>query len=133
MSVAQRLGKYEIQAALGKGPRATVYRAVDTESKRSVAIKVIPREAVDARAIAPFKKYAVGLAQVQHPAIAPFIEMLETEKTVCTVSALAEGQPLSSLLKDGAYPETRIAWEIVRQMLEALAGAHQQGDRKSVV
>ena len=74
MSAAQRLGKYEIQAALGKGPRATVYRAVDTESKRQVAIKVIPREAIDPRAVAPFKKYAQGLAQVQHAGIARFIE-----------------------------------------------------------
>ena len=126
MSSSQRLGKYEIQGLLGKGTRATVYRAVDMESKRSVAIKVIPRELVDARAVAPFKKYAVGLAQVAHPGIAPFIEMLETAQTVCTVGALAEGVPLSTLLKDGAYPEPRIARGDVRRCGGA-SGAHQRG------
>jgi len=127
MSSAHRLGKYEIQAALGKGARATVYRGVDSESKRSVAVKVIPRDAVQARALGPFKKYALGLAEIDHPGIARFIEVLETENNVCLVSALAEGHPLSTLLKDGAYPDPRIAWEIVREMLEALAAAHLQG------
>jgi serine/threonine-protein kinase len=127
MSAAHRLGRYEIVAALGKGARSTVYRGQDPESKRAVAVKVIRRESLAPGALERFRAKAGDLARIDHPGISRFLEIVETENKVCVVSALAEGQPLSTLLKDGACPEPRIAWDIVRQMLEALAAAHAQG------
>ena len=56
MSDANRIGKYEVQAALGKGPHGTVYRALDTQFNRTVAIKVIPREALNPRSLEQFPK-----------------------------------------------------------------------------
>jgi serine/threonine-protein kinase len=127
VSDTNRIGKYEVQAALGKGPHGTVYRALDTQFDRLVAIKVMPREGLNPKALEPFRKYSAGLVRLRHPGIARFIEAIETAKTLCLVWELAEGRPLASQLRDGAYPEPRNAWDIARQMLEALAYAHGQG------
>jgi serine/threonine protein kinase len=37
-----RVGPYEVAALLGQGGMGQVYRATDTNLKRSVAIKVLP-------------------------------------------------------------------------------------------
>ena len=127
MSTTQKLGKYEIQSPLAKGARATVFRAIDPEAEQLVAVKVIAREHANLQAVPAFQKYAKSLAQLQHPAINAVLDVIETPKALCVVSTLAEGQPLSGLLKDGAYPDPKLAWDIVRQILEILAVAHVHG------
>ncbi len=50
-----RLGPYEITAQIGEGGMGEVYRATDTDLKRSVAIKVLPESvAGDAERLARF-------------------------------------------------------------------------------
>ena len=120
-------GKYQVEDTIGKGPHGTVYRATHVEQKRDYALKVIDAAALEQRAIEPFRTYSAGLAKVRHPGIARFVEMVAQGPEVALVFELAEGLPLSSLLKEGAFPEPKKAWDILRQILEALAYAHQQG------
>ena len=55
-----RLGPYEITAQIGEGGMGEVYRATDTNLKRSVAIKVLPESlAADAERLARFHREAV--------------------------------------------------------------------------
>lgn len=125
--IGRTFGKYEIEAALGKGVHGTVYRALHVEQKRPYAVKLIDPAALEQRALEPFRAYSAGLAKVRHPGIARFVEMLVEGSEVALVFELAEGTPLSALLKEGAFPEAKKAWDILRQLLEALAYAHQQG------
>lgn len=127
MSNARTIGNYEIQAPLGKGAHGTAFRAMHQELNRAVCIKVLPPEALEQRAVDPFRKYAQGLSRVRHPGIASFIELIEEDGRLCLVSQLAEGAPLASLLKEGAQPDPKKAWEILKHLLETLAHAHQQG------
>ena len=54
-----RLGPYEITAQIGEGGMGEVYRATDTNLKRSVAIKVLPESlAADAERLARFHREA---------------------------------------------------------------------------
>ena len=125
MSEAKRLGKYEIKALIGKGSAAGVYAGVDGDKK--VALKIANRASVPPETLTRLREGAAALARVRHPAIAGFIEMIETDKLVGIVSEPAEGEPLTELLKDGKRPDLRQAWEIARQVLEAVEAAHQRG------
>ena len=124
---AARMGKYTILGEIGRGPRAVVYRAAPADGGRPVALKVLAADAIQQKALEPFRKYAAGLARVRHPLIASFIELVEEDGRLAIVSQLAEGTPLSSLLREGAFPPAKKGWDIMRSLLEALAHAHQQG------
>ncbi len=63
LSSGARLGPYEILSALGAGGMGEVYRATDSNLKRSVAIKVLPASvAGDAERLARFQREAEVLA-----------------------------------------------------------------------
>ena len=123
----QRIGKYEVQATLATSPRARVFRGIDSDSGRAVALKVIGRAHVNAASLPAFRKYAQALGRLEHPGIAAFLDLIENEKAVCIVSELCEGVALASLLKDGGHPEMKNVWDIARRMLETLAFAHTKG------
>ena len=123
MSAPQRIGKYEIQALIAKGSAATLCRGVDPASKREVALKFVNRAAVNAAALTRLQQAAPALSRLRHPALATFIELVDAGNSVCIVSETAAGTPLSALL-DGAAPDLRRAWDVTRQVLDALAAAH---------
>ena len=122
MSAPQRIGKYEIQSLLGKGAASAVYRGSD--GKRSVALKVVGRSAIKPPALLQLRQAAPALASLQHPAIAAFVDLVESEKAICVVTEPVEGEPLSAIIKEGAPSNLRQAWDISRQLLDALAAAH---------
>jgi len=66
-----RLGPYEVLIQIGAGGMGEVYKATDTNLKRSVAIKVLPASvAGDAERLARFQREAEVLAALNHPNIA---------------------------------------------------------------
>ena len=66
-----RLGPYEVATQIGVGGMGEVYKATDTNLKRSVAIKVLPASvAGDAERLARFQREAEVLAALNHPNIA---------------------------------------------------------------
>ena len=125
MSEVRRIGKYEIQALLGKGSAAGVFAGSD--AGKPVALKIANPATVPPATLARLREAAPALMRVRHPAIASFIELVETDKALCLVFEPAEGEPVTALLKDGKRPELRESWEIVRQLLEALEAAHARG------
>jgi Tol biopolymer transport system component len=125
-----RLGSYEIVCALGAGGMGEVYKATDTNLKRSVAIKVLPASvADDAERLARFQREAEVLAALNHPNIAAIYGILDRKATgshVALIMELVEGEDLSAVIGRGALPLTE-AVPIARQIAEALEAAHEQG------
>ena len=66
-----RIGRYRIEALLGRGGMGEVYRAEQLEPvRRTVALKLLRAQKLDARHLAYFEVERQLLAQMQHPAIA---------------------------------------------------------------
>src|ERR1700675_1253434 len=82
LTVGDRLGSYEIVAAIGAGGMGEVYRARDTKLKRDVALKVLPDAfALDPERMARFQREAEVLASLNHPNIAAIYGLEESPST----------------------------------------------------
>jgi serine/threonine-protein kinase len=118
-----RLGVYEITALLGAGGMGEVYRATDTNLKRSVAIKVLPKAvATDAARLARFQREAEVLAALNHPHIAQIYGVEDG----ALVMELVNGSTLADRISMGAMPLSD-ALPIARQIADALEAAHDKG------
>ena len=125
MSDARRIGKYTIEQPLPKGSWGNAFRG--SEGGKTYALKVVQRGALDAETMERLRRDAAALGRVRHPALATFVELLIADKVICAVYELAEGSQLSARLEGSSAPDLKAAWEISRQVLEALEALHAKG------
>ncbi len=122
-----RLGVYEVTEQIGAGGMGEVYRATDSNLKRSVAIKVLPASvAGDADRLARFQREAEVLAALNHPNIGAIYGLEKTPDFTALVMELIEGDDLSQRIARGAIPLGE-ALPIAKQIADALEAAHEQG------
>jgi serine/threonine protein kinase len=122
-----RLGSFEIAALIGVGGMGEVYRATDTNLKRSVAIKVLPRSvAADPDRLARFHREAEVLAALNHPNVAQIYGLEKSDGAMSLVMELVDGETLADRLLAGAIPLAD-ALRIAAQILEGLEAAHDRG------
>jgi len=122
-----RLGPYEVTAQIGVGGMGEVYRAIDTNLKRSVAIKVLSASvAADAERLARFQREAEVLAALNHPNIAAIYGLERSGLTTALVMELIDGPTLADRIAQGALPLEE-SLPIARQIAEALEAAHERG------
>ena len=129
MSLARgtRLGPYEITGQIGAGGMGEVYRATDTNLKRTVAIKVLPEAvATDGERLARFQREAEVLARLNHPNIASIYGLEKSDGTAALVMELVEGPTLADRIAQGPIPVDD-ALSIAKQIAEAVEAAHEQG------
>jgi Tol biopolymer transport system component len=127
LAAGTRLGPYEIAAAIGAGGMGEVYRATDSNLKRSVAIKVLPASvAADVDRLARFQREAEVLAALNHPNIAAIYGLEKTPDFTALVMELVEGEDLSQRIARGAMALDE-ALPMARQIADALEAAHEQG------
>ncbi|MDQ8153014.1 MAG: serine/threonine-protein kinase, partial [Gemmatimonadota bacterium] len=119
---------YEVEAEIGRGGMAVVYRALDTRLRRRVALKVLPpelafREEVRKR----FLREAQMAAQLSHPNIVPIYSVDEASGLVFFAMGLVEGEPLAKLLFQQRRPPISTVRRILREVADALHYAHERG------
>jgi Tol biopolymer transport system component len=122
-----RLGAYQVAAQIGVGGMGEVYRALDTNLGRQVAIKVLPDSFVhDPDRLARFEREAKTLASLNHPNIAIIHGLEKADGVRALVMELVEGPTLADRTAQGPIPLDE-ALPIARQIAEALEAAHEQG------
>ena len=122
-----KLGPYEILAAIGAGGMGEVYRARDTRLNRDVAVKALPDHlARDPQALARFEREAKAVAALSHPNIVVLHDVGADASVNYAVTELLEGETLRERLSHGALHWRKTA-EIGAAIAEGLAAAHAKG------
>jgi len=120
--------QYLVDAEIGRGGMAVVYRATDLRLHRRVAIKVLPPElAFNADVRERFLREAQTSARLAHPSIVPIYTVDEREGIVYFVMALVDGESLAQrLVREPRLPIAE-ASTLLAGVADALAYAHSQG------
>src|SRR6266511_1129738 len=125
--IGANFGPYRILSKLGEGGMGEMYRALDTELKREVALKILPAAlAFDPDRLARFQREAELLASVNHSNIAVLYGLEVADHTRAIVMELVSGTDLSDRITKGPIPVSQ-ALPIARQIADALDTAHQAG------
>ncbi|HVR76682.1 MAG TPA: serine/threonine-protein kinase [Planctomycetota bacterium] len=122
------LGRYRLLEVVGRGAFGIVYRALDTELDRIVAVKVPRRsdwEDSEEETRRLFRE-ARSTARLKHPGIVAVHDFGLEAGTPFIVCELIEGGTLSDRLKKGRLP-LREAARLIVSVARALAHAHEQG------
>ena len=127
LAAGERIGDFEVVAALGSGGMGEVFRARDLELHREVALKLLPRPfARDPQRLARFERESRILASLSHPYIAAIHSIEHVDDLHLLVLELVEGPTLADRINGGPLPQLE-ALQIARQLAEALEAAHDRG------
>uniref|UniRef100_UPI002029B317 serine/threonine-protein kinase n=1 Tax=Sphaerisporangium fuscum TaxID=2835868 RepID=UPI002029B317 len=126
--VGTRMADYRIEAVVGRGGMATVYRARDSRLGRAVALKVLaPQLSQDQRFRDRFVRESRLVAGIDHPNIIPIYEAGESGDLLFIAMRYVEGPDLRGLVQsNGPLPVAR-AHRLFSQIASALDAAHQHG------
>jgi hypothetical protein len=124
--VLKRIGRFELTSRLGVGGFGTVWKALDTELDRVVALKIPRKGQLSPDETEQFFREARAAAQLKHPNIVPVHEVGRDEDTIFIVTDLIHGVSLASWLQE-ELPSAREAAALCAQIADALDFAHRQG------
>ena len=121
----QKLGKYELRKKIGAGGMGAVYLALDTQLKRTVALKMLPREkAKNATLVKRFKAEAHAAAQLKHDNIVTIYEAGEADGYLYIALEYVEGTDVFKLLGSRGVLPVKRSIDIVKQVASALDHLH---------
>jgi serine/threonine-protein kinase len=120
--------RYELGPVLGEGGMARVYRGLDRQLRRPVAVKVLaPPFDRDRSFVERFRREARAAAGLSHPNIVAVFDSGSDDGTHFIVTELVEGETLAERLKrDGPMPPAE-AVAVSVDIARALAAAHERG------
>ncbi len=115
--------RYRIDAVLGEGGMARVYRAYDTRLRRNVALKVLlPTPTAETRIL----REARAAAALSHPNAVSVYDVGEVDGNVYLAMEFISGKTLRTHIAEGRAPwETRVRWLV--EIARAISAAHAKG------
>ena len=120
-------GRYTIDAEIGHGGMAVVFRGTDLRHERTVAIKVLRPELASEVSAQRFLREIRVAARLQHPHILPLFDSGATEALRYYVMPFVSGESLRDrITREGRLPladAVRVACEVA----DAVGYAHAQG------
>src|ERR1700730_7342911 len=132
--VGTQLGRYEIDAEIGRGAMGVVYRGRDPKIGRIVAIKTVSLSGLEPDAEQEYReRFAVeaqAAGRLSHAGIVTIFDVGEESETRAPylVMEYIEGQSLHKLLSgEGGRLPLSTALGLAQELAEALHCAHEQG------
>jgi len=133
----RRLGKYELQEQLGRGGMAEVWKALDTQLQRYVAIKLLHANLQeDPQFVARFEREAQLIASLHHPNIVQIHDFQTASSTeegtiAYMVMDYVEGQTLADYIRSTSgqrnFPSPAEIERLFTPICRAVDYAHRQG------
>jgi hypothetical protein len=123
-------GRYRVIAPLGEGGMATLWRAMDEQLDREVAVKLLrPQYGNDPGFAARFKQEARSAGSLSHPNIVSVYDYGTDAETggQFIVMQLVDGEDLAAILHKHGRLETDDAVRIAIGVASALEAAHRRG------
>ncbi len=128
VDVPRQVDRYKILEQVGEGGMGSVYRARDPVLDRDVAIKSLQVDfGVDQDARARFQQEARAAARLQHPNIVTIYEFGEKDDSPYLIMEFLGGDDLQGLMKSDQGLSLIGKLDIVAQLCDGLAFAHEQG------
>jgi serine/threonine-protein kinase len=125
--IGRRLGKYTLEAKLGEGGMAAVFRSHHPQFDRPVAIKILPPQIdLDPGFRARFEREGRTIASLNHPNIIRVYDIDEADGLFYMVMDLLPGGTLEARLREGRL-DRKWSTDVVLKMAEALDYAHTRG------
>ena len=100
-NIDEVISNYKIIDSIGTGGMGEVYKALQMNLDRIVAIKIIHSHLVGNREVLErFRKEARILAKLIHPNIVTIYDFMETDQNYCIVMEYVQGESISRIIKD---------------------------------
>ncbi|NWF69256.1 MAG: protein kinase [Chloroflexi bacterium] len=130
--VGQTLDHYRVEQLLGQGGMGMIYQAIDINTQRPVALKVMHDHLTNNQQFKQrFQQEAETVAGLDHPNIVRVLEFSHNPKRLYIVMELVSGgslrDHLARLHREGHGLPLDEALTIGRQIAEALHYAHERG------
>jgi serine/threonine-protein kinase len=125
LSPGDRLGPYEILAAIGEGGMGQVYRARDERLGREVALKRL-RTGSEQDDRDRFWREARAAASITHPHVCTLYDVGEQDGQPWLAMELLDGESLEDRIARGPVPAADTL-RLVREILAALTALHAHG------
>ncbi len=118
------LGPYRLDEQIGRGGMSTVYRAIDSRTGATVAVKVMAEWAAADSSLR--ERFARQVCVVEHPNVIPIFEVGELSGRLFVAMELITGTDAQAALERGPLRPSRVS-AIFAQLCSALTALHRRG------
>lgn len=121
-------GRYRIEAIVGTGGMAVVYRALDTQLNEVVAIKVLrPEYETDMEFVRRFSREAEAAAKMSHENIVNLLDVGIEGDMRYIVMEYVDGLTLKEMIREEGRIHPDVALRMTIRILAAVDHAHRNG------
>lgn len=124
----EEFGRYRIEAEIGRGGQAVVYRATQLDLDRQVALKVFDEGYLErGGALERFRREAIAAGRLEHPRIVPVYDAGEVGGRAFMSMRLIPGDTLAERIARTGPLRPAEALAVLTDMAEAIDFAHDRG------